>query len=94
VDKDGNGITNDEYVRIWKKSVLAHPTVLHLPVKNKEICTINGPERRHCSHESVPCSVYPNVYHIYVAYSEINVRWASVGSPVKMATWHWHSTER
>ena len=24
----------------------------------------------------------------YVAYSEINVQWASVGSPVKMVTWH------
>jgi len=31
---------------------------------------------------------------IYKAYSEINVQWASVGSPVKMATWHWHGTER
>jgi len=30
----------------------------------------------------------------YEAYSEINVRWASVGSPVKKGTWHWHSTER
>ena len=31
---------------------------------------------------------------LYKAYSEINVRWASVGSPVKMATWHWRSTKR
>jgi len=30
----------------------------------------------------------------YEAYSEINARWASVGSPLKMATWHWHSTKR
>jgi hypothetical protein len=29
----------------------------------------------------------------YVAYLEINVWWARVGSPGKMATWHWHSTE-
>ena len=27
-----------------------------------------------------------HVYILYEAYSEINVRWASMGSPVKMAT--------
>jgi hypothetical protein len=46
VDKDGKGITNDENVRFWK-SVLAHPTVLHLPVKTQEKCTINGPESKY-----------------------------------------------
>jgi hypothetical protein len=35
-----------------------------------------------------------NSVSIYEAYSEINFRWASVGSPVKVATWHWHSIER
>jgi hypothetical protein len=62
-------VTNDEHVRIWKKSVLTHPTVLHLPVKTQEKCTIKGPDSRYRSHELVLCSAYLNIYHTYYTLS-------------------------
>jgi len=38
--------------------------------------------------------LYLGAVYNYEVYSEINVQWASVVSPVKMATWRWHSTEK
>jgi hypothetical protein len=57
-------ITNDEHVRIWKKSVLAHPTILHLPVKTQETCIMKGLESRYCTHELVVFSVPEHLSYI------------------------------